>query len=913
MNHFIRTIFSIFLSLFTISLFAADYYWIGGTGNWSDLNNWATTSGGNITHQQVPTSEDDVYFDANSFDGNDQIVEINGNLAFCRNMDFREATGGPIFRTAANNTLNIFGNVFFNADMTIGINGSVQLSGDNQDNILDFQGALVGTNFFIEGNGSWTFANDVDVLGTFFLNRGAMHLGDATLTTGFFHSHSSAPRELYWDNGTIIVENGSEDFGDLGNPGNVYSIELYSENWTSYSSNGTLILPHPASKIFIQSRELWPIDPGGTILFDDIIVQADFGHFDFINWHDQSDIIIRDLRLNHNSNILTEASVRDIYLAPGFRYLLHGDSDFTVNNLYADGTCEAPITLQSASVGQTTRVSFTEEVNISYVELSDIHVANGVGILTNGTDRGNNDGWIIMGRQSSDYFWIGDGGNWASPMHWSLSSGGPPAGCIPSSADNVIFDLNSFSVDNQSVVINIPDASCRSMEWRGVSNSPTLAGDGANNLSISGSLYFDQNMTNDFQGRVSFVGGEQGLEVLSNGRVFNAEVFFENPNGQWTVLDDIDIGSALRVVNGHVIFDDVDIDVYDFDTQTDTERVIDFNSSVLNLIQRGPVLARGSFEMANLTLNSDQLIINTYGNETSFRFYGEKPIVFKEFNSFANFSHLESYLFGDDTSISFEKVYYKYSGGFIGELIMDTLLLTGGNFYDLNDSRTHLFVNEMILDLPCQGIADIYTRDVFYIGTKAQITFQVTQSISGFSFRDISAHSDFGDVEVLRGVDAGRNEGFRFVDYEARDLYWVGGSGQWTDSQNWSLTSGGQGGECAPTKLDNVFFDENSFDSNQDIVRSDSIRNITCRNFVFTAPENDITFQGVYFKVQGSLLLDNTVNWLIPNLIIDGENEIQSIRTSGSIMQNFYVEGRAPVSLEDDLTLANFRGVEFQH
>ena len=38
-------------------------------GNWSDISHWATTSGGVITHPQVPTANDDVYFDTNSFDG----------------------------------------------------------------------------------------------------------------------------------------------------------------------------------------------------------------------------------------------------------------------------------------------------------------------------------------------------------------------------------------------------------------------------------------------------------------------------------------------------------------------------------------------------------------------------------------------------------------------------------------------------------------------------------------------------------------------------------------------------------------------------------------------------------------------------------------------------------------------------
>ena len=63
-KHIATFLFSLFLP---ISAFCADYYWIGGSGNWSDISHWATTSGGTVTHPQVPTANDNVFFDQNSF------------------------------------------------------------------------------------------------------------------------------------------------------------------------------------------------------------------------------------------------------------------------------------------------------------------------------------------------------------------------------------------------------------------------------------------------------------------------------------------------------------------------------------------------------------------------------------------------------------------------------------------------------------------------------------------------------------------------------------------------------------------------------------------------------------------------------------------------------------------------------
>ncbi|MFN0014214.1 MAG: hypothetical protein ACKVU2_06660 [Saprospiraceae bacterium] len=47
---------AVFFAGVSISAHALDYYWVGGSGMWSDHNNhWATSSGGNVFHDQVPT------------------------------------------------------------------------------------------------------------------------------------------------------------------------------------------------------------------------------------------------------------------------------------------------------------------------------------------------------------------------------------------------------------------------------------------------------------------------------------------------------------------------------------------------------------------------------------------------------------------------------------------------------------------------------------------------------------------------------------------------------------------------------------------------------------------------------------------------------------------------------------------
>jgi Subtilase family/PKD domain len=64
---------------------------------------------------------------------------------------------------------------------------------------------------------------------------------------------------------------------------------------------------------------------------------------------------------------------------------------------------------------------------------------------------------------SKTLYWIGGPGNWSDGAHWSTDSGGTPTGTIPTLADNVIVDENSFaSIGN---IILTPNAKCKALRW----------------------------------------------------------------------------------------------------------------------------------------------------------------------------------------------------------------------------------------------------------------------------------------------------------------------------------------------------------------------------------------------------------------------------------------------------------------
>ena len=118
----------LFLTVSAFTVRAADFYWVGGSGDWSDIaNHWATTSGGSTFHVLVPTPLDDVHFDANSFGAGSDVVTISFE-AFCKSFTAANMPAGVTFQ--------------FNA----GINMEEDFSVDGDVNINNHVGNFVVKN-----------------------------------------------------------------------------------------------------------------------------------------------------------------------------------------------------------------------------------------------------------------------------------------------------------------------------------------------------------------------------------------------------------------------------------------------------------------------------------------------------------------------------------------------------------------------------------------------------------------------------------------------------------------------------------------------------------------------------------------------------------------------------------------------
>ncbi len=100
----------------------ANRFWVGGTANWDGTagTKWALTSGG-AGGQAVPTSADDVFFDAAS----GAVTCTVSASASCLSLNFTGFTG----TFAGTSPVNTFGNVVVATGMTWTHTGTLQFTG----------------------------------------------------------------------------------------------------------------------------------------------------------------------------------------------------------------------------------------------------------------------------------------------------------------------------------------------------------------------------------------------------------------------------------------------------------------------------------------------------------------------------------------------------------------------------------------------------------------------------------------------------------------------------------------------------------------------------------------------------------------------------------------------------------------
>jgi len=922
--------------IFSANIFnvkAADYYWVGGTGNWSDFSNhWATTSGGTVFHTTIPSPSDDVYFDANSFQQMGDTVFGNVFKMFCHNMNWNGVTNNPVFyvkRTVYfpynGNELNINASLLISDTVTLNLaqinftstqtGNTIKSQGQNYDSInIQFTGV----------NGQWQL---IDSIGggihglNIYVTNGTFKTNGHKLNCNEFHaSYKYYPTVVDLDSSEINCANWQDADSSIcnlnalnatikcrydfnGGYGNVYNyVSAARKSSCFFSSINTLEGINCSANNSTITNALMQ---AGFAAFNSTVTNLVFNDslvtFEAIGGSFQKVIIPKDAAVNSSAVIDTL-----LFTSPGS--ILTIMDTLTVENFIGfGGTCykraiiEQDITYSSnkAAIRKT-----SGSLTLDNVFIQNVAATGGATFTaTNSFGEGNTTGWIFsLPITPRNLFWVGDAGNWNDENHWSLSSGGIAGNCPPTIFDSVFFDANSFTVSNQIIALDIQYNFCKNIDFTG-SNSPIFFGN-MSMLDIDGSMKLEQGMT--FKtARVNFK-STAANNYLQTASVNLDSVFirFEG-SGSYALNDSLQMsnGSATVVNNGT------------FSTNNNNMHcdAILFGWSQNATVDLGvsKIYCTDIFigDTADLNLQANLAFLSASGN-----FY-------------SGYQSYKSIVCGFASGgFSASKLECKVLSG--GSNSIDTLILTDGELWchscQVNEAIFHGNVSSYYISNFHHATFDSsawfryganfdslqFTTpgSVLSIGDTINVNnyIAISGNCSNFTTIKSTETGTTGFLNVANGAvnfnnvlltdiafvggatysatnsfNEGNVSGITISAPTSQTKYWVGNGGNWNDPSHWSTSSGGVGGSCTPTKLDDVFFDSNSFSTTNDtvFVATDSIY---CKAMNWTGANQPVIFgMNKTLKTYGSLTLETGMKFLVAVVNFESTSLVNTLTSKG--------------------------------
>lgn len=892
-------------TLYTNPTQAADYYWVGNGGNWNDLSHWASTSGGTgNAYATLPTAEDDVFFNENSFSTSGQVVTLSTD-ATCKNISWTNILSSemPSMHFAAGIRLNVYGKIDLDADMNITYNldnpGLVRMmSTENVNYAVATNGNALPNLEFAGVGGSWSVTTQLQVI------------GQLKVSNGTFQSGSPNSMRFNVTANTFVID-GAEAEVDLSRMNITANTRFQVSQVKSFdTSQGN----NDAS---ISTPHLQIDATAGNLSFGKVTITGTNGQID-----------ADGLNLEFNGEVILSASTTNTilgshtfnenltFLGYGFTVLLEAGSTQTLARskvINAPNTnCSRYITLRSTESGTAATIAKSPQnamdvVEVSFFNIQDVQVDDG-GVAynsfeaTNSYDLGNNNGWTFFPVSGITLYWIGGSGNWSDGNHWSTTSGGTPLNCIPTFADDVVFDANSFTGNNQTVTVDLPAVYFHSMTWTDPDNDrpnwliPSASVNVGGSLDLAPSMFVTVGSASP---GFFFITAEAGHTITTyNGTEFGTDIGFDlgqvTFNGRaaasWTLGSVLNVSGTINFLRGTLSTDSYNLLAED----------ILVNGDAMNLIlNSSEILVGNSFEIDDIgTLDPGASNIYTpiFDIEPAGLTFSEMILL-----------GTEGILRGTDLTFTDVKLSSSVKSTVFG---------------------SHTFLNELQFDQPgmiaefeantVQGVNDLISKGADCGG---QIWIRSTEGGSPVTFKALPASGDITLInvllqdniadpdgqaikfETLGSQDLGNNSGWDFTDGGAtgQDLYWIGGQGNWSNGDNWSYTRGGEAAKCIPSPADNVFFTKESFDGDGQQVFLDSEYQF-CHNMTWEADIEGVPVMNLLADnnlfIYGSLQLANTG---VMNLIFGDRNEDvidfkatkpnNRLITSGHVIPNINFDG----------------------
>ncbi len=209
------------LLLSSLFIYAEDYYWVGGTGIWSDLNSWRSVNG--QIPNEVPDSDDNVIFNEYSFIHPFDTVFILTQNPVCKNMTWVNIQDTVVIKGGSNTTtFSIYGSLTLHPNIVNNYFGKIYFMSDAPGNTISCAGSRIAYDIYFKGNGEWIlqdtllmsdtiaweamifgYAEPLDPNPVIFHENGTFRTNEHTIISRGFQSVTDKERAVYMANSHI--------------------------------------------------------------------------------------------------------------------------------------------------------------------------------------------------------------------------------------------------------------------------------------------------------------------------------------------------------------------------------------------------------------------------------------------------------------------------------------------------------------------------------------------------------------------------------------------------------------------------------------------------------------------------------------------------------------------------------------
>ena len=198
---------------------------------------------------------------------------------------------------------------------------------------------------------------------------------------------------------------------------------------------------------------------------------------------------------------------------------------------------------------------------------------------------------------AGNFYWVGNSGNWSSPIHWSNSSGGNGGIGVPSMNDDVFFDTHSFSQSNQTVIIS-NNISLKNLIIAENKLDFTIKSSSTTTIDIYGNVDVRANFTNEIESSIYFKSNQNIDHPLYFGWYkWKADFYFD---GLGTYLFNSPLQAhenSINLIRGTIDLNGNDVLCSSFISNSNQKRKL--------ISKESTILAYNSFKTSPVKFNSD--------------------------------------------------------------------------------------------------------------------------------------------------------------------------------------------------------------------------------------------------------------------------------------------------------------------